>query len=330
VKKLFIISIYLLCSISTFGANKKQWVYSKIGGEKIPLIWKDLGNHEVIVAVIDTGVDTEHEDLKSQLWVNQVEKDGEPGVDDDNNGYIDDIHGFNFVENKAKQIDVHGHGTHVAGVIAAAHNGIGIRGVNPNARIMALKAFGGQSSDVKYSIDAIYYAVNNGAKIINCSWVEDKKSPELEKAVNYAHSKGVIIIGAAGNTSNKNRRDLNRIFKYLAEFDNVIIVANHTRKGWDFAERSQYGSKKVDLAAPGEGILSTVPDNKYKLKSGTSMATPFVSGAVSLLFSLGYDLTLEEIRSRLYRTGEKERRFKRKLKSGKRINVYNFVMDIAL
>lgn len=279
-----------------------------------------MAQHENIVAVIDTGVDITHEDLKENLWVNDAEKNGLPGVDDDNNGFIDDIHGFNFVDQTSNLTDDHGHGTHVAGIIAATHNQVGIKGVSPKAKIMVLKSFSEKNGDVTDSIEAIYYAIDNGAQIINCSWMEKKHTPQLQAAIDYAKSKGVIIVGAAGNEG----KDITRRRRYLAEFDYVITVANIERNGL-LADRSNYSKKKVDIAAPGQHILSTIPGNHYQKKSGTSMAAPFVSGAISLLLSIDPEFDTSLIKDRLMRTGKKSPRYWNKIKSRKRIDIYNFI-----
>jgi subtilisin family serine protease len=307
--------VFLLSS----SALANQWVYNSLNGKKIPQLWP-MAKFDNIVAVIDTGVDINHVDLKENLWINEAEKNGLPGVDDDNNGFIDDIHGFNFVDKTNNLQDTHGHGTHVAGIIAATHNDIGIKGVNPKAKIMALKSFSSKSGDVSTSIEAIYYAVDNGAQVINCSWIERKLTPELQAAVDYAKSKGVIIVGAAGNEG----MDITRRRRYLAEFDYVITVANIERNGL-LADRSNYSKKKVDIAAPGQHILSTVPGDLYKKKSGTSMAAPFVSGAISLLLSIDPEFETSLIKERLMRTGKKSPRYWSKIKSKKRIDVFNFI-----
>jgi len=313
--------IILLFSMSTF-ASSKQWVYKKLDGKKIPALWKEA-KVENIVAVIDTGIDTQHEDLRDNLWINQIEKDGLPGVDDDGNGYIDDIHGFNFVDKTNDLSDKIGHGTHVAGVIGATHNKKGIKGVNPLARIMTLKAFSEKTSDVEFSVEAIYYAVDNGAKVINCSWIEYKHSPELDTAIDYAKANNVIVVGAAGNEG----KDLTLRRRYLMEYESVIRVANISSNG-RLAQRSNYSKTKVDIAAPGSTIYSTVPGSKYQYKSGTSMAAPFVSGAISLLFSIYPDFESSLVKDRIMATGKKKGHYNRKIKSKKRINVYNFIKDI--
>ncbi len=315
-KKIFILCLFLLSS-----AFAKQWVYSKLNGKKIPQLWNgdDILN-TIVVAVIDTGVDYTHPDLSSNIWLNEAEANGIAGVDDDGNGYVDDIRGHDFTTSSPDPMDSLGHGTHVAGIIAAKRDGQGITGLNPYAKIMALKSFTEKSGDIEHSIEAIYYAVDNGAHIINCSWIERRKSYELEKAVEYAISKGVIIVAGAGNSG----QNLNRKHRYLAEFDDVISVAN-INSGGAIVSRSNYGSRKIDIAAPGNYILSTIPGGGYGNKSGTSMSSPFVAGAISLLLSLENGHDLNSIKERLYRTGKKSRHYRKKLISEKRIDVYEFI-----
>ncbi|WP_127716310.1 S8 family peptidase [Halobacteriovorax sp. HLS] len=317
--------VLIISNFFTFTINasytSKQWVYKSFDGDKIELIWNNYEFDNTVVAVIDTGANINHPDLRDQLWVNEAEKNGIVGVDDDNNGHIDDINGFNFVSNNNTLEDTHGHGTHVAGIIGAAHNGIGINGINPSAKLMILKAFDGKTSDALASVRAIRYAVDNGAKVINCSWIEYKDIPELEQAVNYATSKGVIVVGAAGNSG----KDINRRRIFLANYKDVIIVGNLAMNGRIHAE-SNYGTKKVDILAPGEKIYSTdITESGYSYKRGTSMAAPFVSGAISLLLSIDPNVDPFSIKERLYRTGTKRSNYK--VKSKKRINVYNFIKD---
>ena len=140
-----LLALLILFSSPVFSKDVwKQWGLKKFDGDKVQKIWNKLDDTKVIVAVIDTGVDYNHPDLKGQLWVNKEELNGERGVDDDGNGFIDDIHGHNFADNNSDITDRQGHGTHVAGIIAAAHNDTGINGLNPNAEIMVLKSFVGK------------------------------------------------------------------------------------------------------------------------------------------------------------------------------------------
>lgn len=220
-------------------------------------------------------------------------------------------------------MDSYGHGSHVAGIIAATHNDFGIKGINPNAKIMSLKAFHTKLSDPLYAAKALRYAVDNGADIINCSFVEFKYTQELVDAVHYALDSGVVVVAAAGNNGKK----IDGKKYYPVSIPGVISVANHTNNN-ELYKTSNYGKKSVLIAAPGTAIRSTGLDNKYVYRTGTSMAAPFVAGAISLLFSTQDYVDVAKLEERLSRTGSKGRFFRKKLKSAKRINVYNFIKDI--
>ncbi|MFA4888000.1 MAG: S8 family serine peptidase [Candidatus Omnitrophota bacterium] len=202
--------------------------------------WDISQGEGVAVAVIDGGVDYNHPDLKGNMWVNEKEKNGQAGFDDDGNGYVDDIYGYDFSDDNAETMDQHGHGTHVAGIIAA--NG-GIVGVAPKAKIMALRAWGGKKGGISSFLNSIYYAVNNGARVINCSWTLYGQNNCLTDAFHYAHDKGVVCVAAAGNDYSNVRENA------PANIDTVIAVAatNQDDKKCDF---SNFG-EKIDFAAPG-------------------------------------------------------------------------------
>lgn len=247
-----------------------------------------LPTNDVIVAVIDTGVDVNHEDLAGRIWTNSGEIPGN-GIDDDLNGYIDDVYGWSLVEANNSVVDDNGHGTHVAGSIAAAvNNGVGLVGVNPHARIMTLRIFDssgrGSSAD---GIGAILYAVQNGAKIINNSWGGYGYLQALADAVLYASEQGAVVVCAAGNSNTS-------IPMYPASYPGAISIAA-TDANDDRAYFSNYGGS-VDLAAPGVAILSLLSgnadlgatrtiSNKFAVLSGTSMASPHAAGAFSLLYA---------------------------------------------
>ena len=255
------------------------------------------GSSDVVIAVVDTGADYTHRDLDDNMWVNQAELGGQAGVDDDGNGYIDDIYGYNFIYDNSDPKDDHGHGTHCAGIIAAeGDNGLDIAGVCWNARIMALKFLNSQGGgNIADAIPAFYYAVENGADVVSNSWGGGFYSQSMREAIDYAHSQGVIMVASAGN-------DNTSIPAYPAYYEHVIAVAA-TNSNDERAPFSNYG-EWVDIAAPGVDILSlrasgttmsTVYDDYTIIASGTSMACPHIAGACGLLASTNPLLTNDEV-----------------------------------
>ena len=247
------------------------------------------GDKRVKVAVIDTGVDYYHPDLAENIWLNQGEIPGN-GIDDDGNGYIDDVHGYDFVSDDSDPMDDNNHGTHVAGIIGAVgNNKIGVAGVCWHVNLMAVKAFDENGvGDTDQIIEAIRYSVANGANIINASWGGNAKSRVLEEAVQEAHNAGVVFVAAAGNDSTET-------LSYPAAYDGVIAVAAIDQDD-ERATFSNYGSY-VAVAAPGENIYSTLPDNSYGGLSGTSMAAPHVSGLAALILARHPEFTNQDIES---------------------------------
>jgi parallel beta-helix repeat protein len=262
-----------------------------------PEAWDiSTGGPDVIVAVVDTGVDYRHRDLDDNMWINIGEIVGN-GVDDDNNGYVDDIYGYDFINNDGDPCDDYGHGTHCAGTIASeGNNGVDIAGVCWNARIMALKFLGSDGyGSTSYAVTAFYYAVANGADVISNSWGGGGYSYVMKEAIDYAHSQGVIMVASAGN-NNSNYP------KYPAYYEHMISVAA-TNSNDEKAPFSNYGDW-VDIAAPGVDILSLrventsqgiVSDDYTRVASGTSMACPYIAGACALLLSANPLLTCDEV-----------------------------------
>ena len=244
------------------------------------------GSKDVIVAVLDTGVDYRHPDLKENMWTNEAELHGEAGVDDDENGFVDDIYGYDFFNEDGNPMDDGGHGTHCAGSIGAnGRAGTGMVGVNRDVRIMAVKFLNARGfGTTENAIRAIDYAVSMGARVLSNSWggVSDE-SGLLKEAIERAHRSGAIFVAAAGNIHNDN----DRMKYYPASFQlpNVITVASVNKDG-NLAATSNFGLRTVDLAAPGVDIYSTSLKKSYEVRSGTSMAAPFVSGVAALVLSV--------------------------------------------
>lgn len=285
--------------------RREQWALNIVNAKKA---WDiSAGSASVVVAVIDTGVSLKHEDLKDNLWVNQDEIPNN-NIDDDHNGYIDDINGWDFHAqdsdpNDETSIQNPGHGTHCSGIIGAScGNGVGICGISPEVSIMALRFLGSDGSgDLFASTQAIEYAVKNGAHIISASWganIPMASAQPIIDAIKMAEEKGVIFIAAASNDGQSN--DHESIYPANAQTPNMISVAasdsSDQKPSW-----SNYG-RKVDLAAPGADILSTIP-NGYSKLSGTSMATPLVAGIVALMKAVDKSLSGAQARSILQSSG---------------------------
>jgi subtilisin family serine protease len=282
-------------------AAMQQWAIAETVKASVhaPEAWSRTVGAGVIVAVIDSGVDLNHPELAGQLWVNPRETAGNRR-DDDRNGFVDDINGANFLTNSGNVQDDAGHGTHVSGIIAAAaNNGQGGVGLAPGAKIMALKVLDGSGNgSISAAVNAIYYAVNNGAKVINASWTMSTGSPALISAMSFAASKNVVFVTAAGNDGSNNDVVPNYPGNY--RFTNVLTVAAIDPDG-KLASFSNYGASTVDVAAPGVSILSTIPGS-YEVWDGTSMATPFVAATAALLAALRPDFTAAQIVDRIKAT----------------------------
>ncbi|MDX1953843.1 MAG: S8 family serine peptidase [Verrucomicrobiota bacterium] len=247
-----------------------------------------VGSSNVIVAVIDTGIDYFHPDLVENIWKNPGEFGGN-GLDDDGNGFVDDLYGYDFIAADSDPLDDHLHGTHVAGTIGArGNNRLGVTGVCWEVRLMGLKAFDREGDgSVAEAIQAINYAVRNGALIINASWGLEQGSKALHEAIEDATRQGVVFVAAAGN-------DRKAAEFYPAAYPEVIAVAATDARD-QRARFSNYGSW-VDIAAPGEAILSTLPNNQYGYENGTSMASPHIAGVAALLLARQPGLGVEEVR----------------------------------
>ncbi|MDQ0882988.1 S8 family serine peptidase [Peribacillus sp. V2I11] len=248
-----------------------QWHHKKLGTSAA---WtKSMGSKELIVAIIDDGIDRNHEDLKGKI-----------------------VNAYDTIRNRKHIIPKGAHGTHIAGIIAgSANNGIGGTGVAPNVKLLPINVFDGEYADTADIIEAIHYAVQQKANIINMSLGDTSYSEALNKAVQEAYKKGVLIVAAAGNEGDMGK-NVQRV--YPAAFSHVISVAATDSRD----KRPSYSNyhSTVDIAAPGDDILSTLPYGKYGWMSGTSMATPMVSGVAALIWSNEPKLNKKEVEYRLY------------------------------
>jgi subtilisin family serine protease len=255
---------------------------------------RSLGSNQGVVAIMDTGVDVAHEDLAANIWQNPKEIAGN-GVDDDNNGYVDDTYGWDFVANDAVTDDVHGHGTACAGIAAAVgDNNIGMVGVAPRARIMALKAARNDGYFfLSSTLPAYIYAAKNGARALSMSFYSDSLSPAEREAIDYCAANGTLPVAAAGNDSTV-------LPYYPGAYENTLSVAainqDLSKSGF-----SDWGSW-VDVAAPGTGLTATKSGGGYQGFGGTSGACPHVAGLAALIFGAKPSATVAEVRNAIENT----------------------------
>lgn len=255
------------------------------------------GSSQVVVAVIDTGIDYNHPDLNANMWRNTAEIAGN-SIDDDNNGVVDDVYGVNALAGTGNPMDDNEHGTHVAGTIAAvANNGVGVAGVAPGVRLMACKFLDNEGyGSISDAVTCLDYATRMGARIANASWGGGGESQAFTDALNRARAANLLLVCAAGNDGTDN--DATPHFPSNYELDNVLAVGASTRAE-AVSSFSNYGVASVDLFAPGSAILSTVPGNAYASFNGTSMAAPHVSGIAALVLSTNVSQPLLAVRSRV-------------------------------
>jgi Subtilisin-like serine proteases len=286
------------------------------------------GSDKVLVAVIDTGIDYNHPDLKDNVWTNEAEANGQPGVDDDGNGIIDDIHGAAFIKAAASgnPLDDHGHGSHCSGTIGAkGDDGKGIVGVAWNVRIMGVKFLDANGSgSLDNALKAIDYATKMGAKIMSNSWGGGGYSETLKQAIERSNAAGALFVAAAGNESNNN--DANPTYPATYDVPNVLTVAAIDNRG-QLASFSNYGRNKVHVGAPGVNIYSSVKGGGYDSWSGTSMATPHVSGMAALLAAAEPALTNVEMKQRIIATAKPITGLRGKVKSGGLANAYTMLTN---
>lgn len=284
-------------------------------------------SEEVVVAVIDTGVDNKHEDLKNRMWKNKREIECDL-IDNDENGVVDDIYGYDFVNSGSQEGGVDQHGTMCAGLISAERNGKGIQGVAAVAdvKIMSLNVMTGRSdcggNQVKNIIDAIKYAEKNGAKICNLSFSVSSYEPDLYDAIN---SSSMLFVVSAGNKARG--IDLDKLPASLASYKcrNIITVANVEGNG-KINRSSNYGKESVDVAAPGTHLITTTMNNRYGWTSGTSFAAPVVSGIAAILFSIeSNSLSAVQVKTIICNSCKKMESLKGKVKCEGMVNLANSI-----
>jgi Subtilase family/Bacterial pre-peptidase C-terminal domain len=282
-------------TVATVGSS--SWNQSMINA---PAVWRQgYTGQGIIVAVIDSGVNYRHADLDGNIWRNTREIAGN-GIDDDHNGYIDDVRGWDFVQNDNNPMDVFGHGTHLAGTIAAENNGLGVTGVAYGARIMPVRVLGDDGSGSYANIArGVRYAVDNGARVINLSLGGGGGSVLLDGAIAYASQKGVMVVIAAGNEGADAPNYPGRLATRYG-----VVVGGVTQERREYLPSNRSGTDNAlrYIVAPATNILSTAVGGGYQLMSGTSMAAAHVSGLVALMLGANSRLTVEEVRSILTST----------------------------
>lgn len=288
------------------------------------------GSRDVVVGVIDTGIDYSHSDLASNMWVNSSEIPGD-GIDNDGNGFIDDVHGINAITDSGDPMDDEGHGTHVSGTIGASGgNGIGVVGVNHEVSLVGCKfldaAGNGSTSDAIKCIDYMVSLKNSGVnlRVLNNSWGGGGYSQALADAIASSEAADLLFVAAAGNDTIDN--DVNPHYPSNYENASVLSVAS-TDQTDGISWFSHYGLTSVDMGAPGSAILSTTPGESYASYSGTSMATPHVAGAAALVLSINPELSTQELKDLLMNSGDANAALQGVTVAGTRLNVNQALID---
>lgn len=280
--------------------SAEQWAIADGSILNLPSAWSMSQGAGVVVAVVDSGVRMDHPDLAPNIWTNFNEIPGN-GADDDANGYVDDVHGIDLTTagSRNEPIDENGHGTHVAGIIAAADNNKGVVGVAYRSRIMVVRTQGADGSGTMSSVAAgIEYAAKNGAKIINLSLTGPSNNAAVARAIDMAGQAGALVVVAAGNAAS----DDDRTPTYpasLAAPNMVSVASTSPNEGRNLSTFSNYGRTTVQLAAPGESVLSTGKDGGYEQRSGTSMAAPMVAGVAALIAAANPGIPAPALRAQL-------------------------------
>jgi thermitase len=295
-----------------------------------PVAWEiETGDPSIVIAFADTGIDYDHEDLRNNLWKNLGEdwvggKPGNNGLDDDNDGYVDNYHGVNTITGSGDPFDDEGHGTHVAGIAGAEGNNLeGVTGINWTVSIMALKFIGaGGFGDVGDEIEAIDFAKEHSVRVVNMSFGSSYFSIQERNAI--ANAPEILFISAAGNEGTNN----DVVPSYPANYDlpNIISVANSLHSD-TLAFSSNYGPQTVSVAAPGQAILSTIPNDLYDTLSGSSMSTAFVSGLAALVLAKRPGMTASGLKDQILRTVDVVPELEAQLLTGGRVNTYRALTE---
>jgi subtilisin family serine protease len=278
--------------------QSEQWAVAAGSLLDLPGAWELSRGRGVTVAIVDSGALLDHIDLGPNIWTNFNETPGN-GVDDDHNGYVDDVHGVDLSSTVSGQDihDGHGHGTHVAGIVAAAANGRGVVGVAPQAKLMIVKVLDDAGSGNTGNVaEGIRYAAQNGARVINCSFAGDQPDPRMDEAIKAAGDAGALVVVSAGNDG----VDIDTSPHYPAAIpaSNLLAVAStDPDSGRGISAFSNFSRLAVQVAAPGADILSTSNDGGWELKSGTSMAAPMVSGVAALAASVNPLISAVDLRA---------------------------------
>jgi len=292
-------------------------------------VWRKgiMGDKRIVVAVIDTGVDYNHPDLKANIFTNPGEIPGN-GIDDDHNGFIDDVHGWNFQSHTNDPLDDHDHGSHCSGVIGAeGNNAQGVTGLNHQVSILPVKFLGPSGGSTEGAIESINYATMMKVNIMSNSWGGGGASELLKEAIAKARDQGILFVVAAGNSHANN--ETASFYPANYDVDNVLSVAATDNRD-QLASFSNYGAKKVHVAAPGVKIFSTVKNGGYDQMSGTSMATPQVAGIAALMLSRKPHLTYQELKQRLIDTSVPVSGLKGKVQAAGRVSAYNAVFNLVI
>jgi hypothetical protein len=293
------------------------------------------GSTDIIVAVLDSGVDYNHPDLAVNMWTNEAELNGDPNVDDDGNGYVDDVYGYDFGSGDGDPMDEHssGHGTRCAGIIGAiGNNNEGLTGVCWNVKIMAVKiSIGSSGPTLAAEVNGIEYAIQMGTNVLNLSAGGGESAQSEKDAIEAADANGLLFVTIADNYG----VDIDSTPVYPASYDlgNIIAVmatdANDDRSIWSQRYSSNWGANSVDLAAPGSNIWSCVPEGGYKSGYGTSLAAPYVAGACALVWSVNPALSHYQVRDIILNNVDRIPALDGLCVTGGRLNLYKAIVEAA-